>query len=102
MGLPATPFDNVALAFLGDLVQHQAPPSVIWKGTNFHVLTPQVRVPTTLMMDQFLAAVPNDTMLGPYQDGDAGTEIIRTRRTMFLPPKYVSLFIDRSLTPREA
>jgi hypothetical protein len=87
MGLPATPFDNVAFAFLGDLVLHQAPPSIIWEGNNFHVLNHQVCVPTMLMMDQFLAAAPDDPMLlGPYIDDDAGTEIVRTRRTMPPPP----------------
>ncbi len=102
MGLPATPFDSVAFAFLGDLVQHQAPPSVVWEGTNFHVVNQLVLVPTVQMMDQFLAAVPAEPLLGPYQNADAGTEVIKTRRTVLLPQKYVSLFIDNSLTPRDA
>jgi hypothetical protein len=40
-------------------------------------------------------------MLGPYQNGDTGTKIFHTHHTMMLPPKYVSLFIDNSLGPRE-
>jgi hypothetical protein len=65
MGLPATTFDNVTFAFLGDLVQQQAPPLVIWEGSQFHVINQQVLVPTIPMMDQFLAVVPNHEMLAP-------------------------------------
>jgi hypothetical protein len=35
--------------------------------------------------------------LGPYADNDAGTEVIRVRNTMYLPPRYA-----RSLSAREA
>ena len=102
MDLPATPFDSVAFAFLGDIVQDQAPTSVVWEGANFHVENQLVLVPTVQMMDQFLAAVPAEPLLGPYQNADAGTEVIKTRQTVLLPQKYVSLFIDNSPTPRDA
>jgi hypothetical protein len=99
MGLQVTSYDNVAFTFLGNLVQHQAPPSVVWESKNFHVVNHLVLVPTMQMMNQFLVAVPNDALLGPYQNGDAGAKVVCTHHAMLLPPKYVSLFINNSLTP---
>jgi hypothetical protein len=41
-------------------------------------------------------------VLGPYAQGEAGTELVKVRRTCFVPPKYVGMFLGDPLTPREA
>lgn len=41
-------------------------------------------------------------MLGPYAQGEAGTELIKVRHTCFVPPRYIGMFLGDPLTPREA
>ena len=101
MGLAPTPWDNAGFAFLGDMIQGQAPPTVAWDNSYFHTVQ-QTRVPTIAALDQTLAAQPNTEMVGPFADGKAGTELVRTRRTMFLPTKYVPLVLDLGLSPKNA
>lgn len=59
-------------------------------------------MPTVAQADTDLAADPNLQFVGPYVPGDAGTEVVRVRYTMYVPPSLVGLFIDEALTPREA
>jgi hypothetical protein len=33
-----TPWDDVAFAFQGDVVQQQAPPSIVWDQSYFHTV----------------------------------------------------------------
>ena len=41
-------------------------------------------------------------LLGPFVDTDADTKLIRYRRTCYVPPCYVPLFLAGPLTPRDA
>ena len=44
---------------------------------------------------------PNLQQLGPYNDGDAGTEVIRVQRTIVIPFAYVNAFLlANEITPR--
>jgi hypothetical protein len=98
MGLAPTPWDNTGFAFLGDMIQGQAPPTVSWDNSYFHTIQ-QTRVPTVDALDQTLAAQPDTELVGPFDPGDAGTELVRTRRAMFIPTKYVPIVLDLGLFP---
>lgn len=101
LGLPETPWDDRMFAQKGDLHRNQAV-LVEWKADYFHQLPQQILVPTAATIDTVYAAQPNVEYLGPYAQGEAGTELIKVRRTCFVPPKYVPLFLGSPLTPRQA
>jgi hypothetical protein len=101
-GLPVE-WDDMAFAFKGDVNGPQADiPSVIWSQDYFR-RTNQLRVCTQLVHDQALAADPTVTIVGPFDaNEDAGTEVRRIRRCAYVPPKYIGMFLEQDLTPREA
>lgn len=101
LGLPATPWDDHLYAQKGDLHRNQAV-LVEWKSEYFHQLNQQLMVPTAATIDTIFAAQPEAEFLGPFAQADAGTELIKVRRTCFVPPRYVPLFLANPLTPREA
>ena len=101
MGLPATPWDDQMFAQKGDLFHNQAQ-TVKWLTSYFHQVGGQHRVGTVASIDTALAGDPNAEHLGPYAAADADTECIRYRRTCYVPPVYVPLFLAGPLTPREA
>jgi hypothetical protein len=45
---------------------------------------------------------PLTKLVGPFDDNNAGTEIVRTRRAMLLPTKYVPRVLDMGLSPKDA
>ena len=101
MGLPATPWDDQMFAQKGELFHNQAQ-TVQWLNSYFHQVGGQLRVGTSALIDTALAGDPNAENLGPYVAADADTECIRYRRTCYVPPAYVPLFLAGPLTPREA
>ncbi len=100
MGLPASQWDNLMFASKGELRfnNHQ---TVLFDNDNFNQ-TGFLRVPTPNLIDTELAADPHVRLLGPYVHGDADTELVRCRRTCFVPAPYVALFLAHPLSPREA
>jgi len=101
LGMPPSPWDDRLFAQKGDLHQNQAV-LVEWKSDYFHQLNQQVLVPAPATIDATFAAEPDVGWLGPYTQGEAGTELIKVRRTCFVPPRYVGMFLGEPLTPREA
>jgi len=101
LGMPPCDWDDKLFAQKGDLHRNQAV-LVEWKSDYFHQLNQQVLVPAPATIDTTIAAEPDLELLGPYAQGEAGTELIKVRRTCFVPPKYVSMFLGAPLTPREA
>jgi hypothetical protein len=101
LGLPPTQWDDRMFAQKGDLHRNQAV-LVEWKADYFHQLPQQILVPTPVTIDTVFATEPAAILLGPYAQGEPGTELIKVRRTCFVPPKYVPLFLGAPLTPREA
>ena len=101
LGLPATPWDNDAFAFKGEVHNRQIV-TVQWTQEYFHQVNAQIRVATVAEANQQLSTVPPPLLMGPYANADAGTEVIRTRRTMYVPPRYVGLFLEEDLAPVEA
>jgi hypothetical protein len=103
IGMLPTPWDDVAFAFQGDVVQQQVPPSIVWDQSYFHtVVQSLIRVPTAIMMGQLLGQDPNSQFMGPFDEEDAGTEIVCTRHATVVPHRYVQLLLAQSLTPPEA
>eukprot|EP00557_Chaetoceros_sp_GSL56_P008886 CAMPEP_0176505492 /NCGR_PEP_ID=MMETSP0200_2-20121128/16527_1 /TAXON_ID=947934 /ORGANISM="Chaetoceros sp., Strain GSL56" /LENGTH=660 /DNA_ID=CAMNT_0017905057 /DNA_START=100 /DNA_END=2083 /DNA_ORIENTATION=- len=101
LGLPATPWDDFIYAQKGDLYRNQAV-LIEWKSDYFHQLNQQLLVPSAATIDTVFAAEPDTGFLGPYAQGEAGTELIKVRRTCFVPPRYVNLFLAGPVKPREA
>jgi hypothetical protein len=53
-------------------------------------------------MDQLLVANPALEQVGPFAAGTADTEAVNTRYCIFLPNRYMTLFLDDGMTPRQA
>ena len=49
-----------------------------------------------------MAVDANVQMMGPFADGDAGTDEVHVRNTVYLPPMFVSLMLEEEMTPRDA
>jgi hypothetical protein len=100
--MPPSTWDDKFFAQKGELHRNQAI-LVEWKKSDyFHQLNQQVLVPAPGTIDAILAGQPDVELLGPYAQGEAGTELIKVRCTCFVPPKYVGMFLGKPLTPREA
>jgi hypothetical protein len=97
--LPATVWDDTMFAQKGEL-HHNNGQLVIWRQNYFRQVA--IRVPLADTIDAAFAGDAVALQLGPFEDGDAGTEPIRVRRTCYGPPAYVPLFLAGNLSPREA
>ena len=101
MGLPATPWDNSLYVQKGELFHNQAQ-LVAWHSSYFHQANASLRVQTSATIDTSFAGDPAAVHLGPHADADAATELIRYRKTCYVPPAYVPFFLAGPLTPRQA
>jgi len=101
MGLPRTQWDEAMFCQKGDLFHNQAQ-LVFWLQEYFHQLNGQVRVGSRAAIDTALAGDPAAELLGPFAAVDADTELVRVRRTCFVPPAFVPAFLASQLTPKEA
>ena len=61
-----------------------------------------IRVPLADTIDAAFAGDADALQLGTFADDDDGTKLIRVRRTCYVPPAYVLLFLAGDLSPREA
>ena len=101
MGMPPTQWDDTMFCQKGDLFHNQAQ-LVFWLQEYFHQLNGQVRVGSRAAIDTALAGDPAAELLGPFAAVDADTELVRVRRTCFVPPAFVPAFLASQLTPKEA
>jgi hypothetical protein len=97
----ATPFDEVARAFLGDARNGQAPHAAVWDDTCF-ARNAGVQVPTAANMDQLLAADPALESVGPFAAGDQGTEALTVRNSVHVPNRCMTMLLSDAMTPRQA
>jgi hypothetical protein len=97
--MPVHQWSDRAFAFKGDLVRGQLS-SVDFDTQYLHQVAGQQTVPTTDALTQLLAGDPALALVGPFANDEAGTDLIRTRRAMYVPPRYISLFLDADLSPR--
>ena len=96
----ATVWDGRSFVFNGDVIHGQIP-TYEWENLYFH-LAAQVRVPEINEVDVMLAADPTAEMLGPFNVGDAGTELVRVRTSVYIPPPLVGAILTTPMTPRRA
>jgi hypothetical protein len=68
-GQPPAPYENVGLAFFGDLVNGQAPPTVTIPDAFFTTL-PITQALTPGHLQQLIAAQPDVAVFGPFAAGD--------------------------------
>jgi hypothetical protein len=99
LGSPSQ-WDHQVFAFSGNNVGPQIT-TVHWRNEYFGQVNggALLRVPTEQQADIEAAIAPTPTALGPYQNVDAGTETVKTRRTMIVPPAYIRLFLSGPLPP---
>ena len=100
MGRPPCKWDDGTFANRGD-VSYGTAPLAKWD-TTYLQPAPDVHVPSAAAIDMSLSCDVNLTLLGPYRAGDAGVEIIRCRKTVYVPAPYVGLLLGADLTPVEA
>jgi hypothetical protein len=101
LGSP-TAFDRNGYAFFGDVTNGQSPPSIEWPANAFYQVGVSVRVCERAIIDQAFAGNPETQLLGPHDNDEAGTEVIRVRQAMLVPFRYVRILLPGPLTPREA
>ena len=97
---PARHWDNKTFENQGD-VSYVTVPLAVWNPNYLH-LAPYVYVPSAAVIDTSLAFNPTINLLGPYGAGDAGSEVIRCCKNVYVPDPYVGLLSGNSLIPVEA
>ena len=93
-------WDNLVLGFRGDVLPGNHIELLRFPGNVFEVTGAQV-VPTVAGMHTLLAAARTVTSVSPFHDGDPDTQIIRSRNVLLVPPAYINIILDETLTPRE-
>ena len=58
-----------------------------------------MNVPTVATINAVIGGDPNLQQLGPYNEGNAGTEVIHVRRTIVILFAYVNDFLANEVTP---
>ena len=74
--------------------------SVHVRDTIYGLIPNSVNVPTIATVNVAIGGDPNIQQLGPYNNGDAGTEVIQDRRTIVIPFSYVNAFLANEITLR--
>jgi hypothetical protein len=97
----ATPFDDIAYAFWGDIRNGQSPHTVVWDDAYF-ARNAAVQVPTAANMDQLLAADPALELVGPFAAGDQDTESLTVRNSVYIPNLHMTMSLGDTMTPRQA
>ena len=100
--MPASPWDDSTFAFSGDICNGQMS-TVTWDRRLYEPASLNaITVGTDTLIEDAFAVDANVQMVGPFNDGDPGTENVRVRRSIYLPPMFVSLMLEDEMTPREA
>jgi hypothetical protein len=89
------------LAYFGDVVNGQAPATVIIPDTLYNQIQ-VVQVPTDARLLQLIAAEPERETFGPFAAGDPDVTPVTTRRLVVVPNKYVAPFIASGMSPKAA
>ncbi len=95
------PYETVGLGFFGDIINGQAPPTVVIPDGLFSTLA-VTQVPTAARLQQLIAAQPDAGTFGPFLAGDNDVEPITTRAAMVVPNRYVTPLLTRGMTPKDA
>ena len=77
--------------------------TVTWDDRLYeHVSNNAITVGTDTPIEDAFDVDANAQMLVPFDDGDAGTENVRVRSTVYLPPMFVSMMLESEMSPRHA
>ena len=101
MGLLPMQWDKQMYCQRGELYRNQSQ-MVKWNAAYFRQVNAAIRVPTRETIGNLYAGDNDAVYLGPFGDDDAGTELIRIRRTCYIPPSYVGMFLEGPMNPRMA
>lgn len=100
-GQAPTAYDNMGFAFFGDLVNGQAPTTVVIPDGHFNQL-PVVQAPTAARLAQLFTEQPNSEVFGPFTAADADVTAVNTRTLIMVPNRYVLPFLSQGMTPKAA
>jgi hypothetical protein len=100
-GQVPTVFDNMGVAFFGDVHNGQAPISVTIPDAHFNQST-VVQTPTDGLLAQLIAADPDAEVFGPYAAGDADTLPTIIRPVIVVPNRYALPFLTQGMVPKAA
>jgi hypothetical protein len=101
IGQPGT-WDQSVFAFNSEVI-HGHVGTVLLPTGSFFATVQNIIVPTVVMMEALLTALPAGTnYLGPYNVDDMDTEEIVSRRAVPVPHAYVPLVFNQSFSPTEA
>ena len=101
LGQAQYPFDNLGLAYYGDVINGQAPSTVVIPDAWFNQVGP-VQTPNHGLLTQQLEAHPDEIAVGPYIAGTADVDPITTRPAILVPNKYAAPFLTAGMTPKAA
>jgi hypothetical protein len=90
-GEPPTGMHDTVLALLGD-IRPGLYPIVEVPNTAFRIIPAPVNVPTEPRMPE-IVAMGTPVPLGPYADGTARTEAVRTRNVQVVPSQYAPILL---------
>ena len=67
--------------------------------TSIHQIGDSVYVVTAQVIESALSENLNLDLLGPLSADNSDMEVIRIKKTIYLPTPYVGIFLERDLTP---
>ena len=100
MGHALTQWNDIPFAFYGDVINQQIT-TVTFPGNTFHQVGQAHRVPSNQLMDIIVNQDLTVQLLGPFNNANAGTELVQARNVMYVPFRYVNLLLTAPLTPQE-
>jgi hypothetical protein len=90
------------VALMGDM-QGILPPTLVYFPEDGFQHLGNLLVPTSATLDQAFADNGALQSVGPYEDEDAGTELVATRPLIYLPPQFAPITLaNPTMTPRKA
>ena len=98
MGIPPSPWDDLSFASKGKVACSTV------RYDNFlmisiHQIGDSVYVVTAQVIESALSENLNLDLLGPLSADNSYMEVIRIKKTIYLPTPYVGIFLERDLTP---
>jgi len=94
MGRPDHRLTGNMLVQYGELMGNNQPAILHLPDNAFNVAA-AVRVPTAAAIETAVAGDPDITVMGPFADNDAASEVVRCRHITVVPPPFVSALLAR-------
>ena len=93
MCLPESPWYNGSFASKGGIACNIIP-CTKWPPVSLHQILDLDHVPIYLYIGAALAADPDTDLLGAFSSTDTNVEPLRIRKTFYLPPPFVGIFLE--------